>query len=228
MITSQIAEAVKKFSPNTILVWGENHQMLAPGVHSASWVDVYQPDLCQQFGWSWLCTINNPDAWDELGEEERADNVLWMPGMPVGDMGNDDIGLWPDRNVHMVHEQGDEYNNLPKPVVVTNIGEAPTRKQYKTLIAAAEGDDTRIVSRPGWTTLIINQALELWVTAVSGRDDLTFIFDDNLQDLKTEELLRVLAEIKRGDVVLRPLSEHLLATLEDSLMPPRLSGEDPV
>lgn len=199
-----IVDTLKNLPAHTALSWCDMHQKLAPGIHSASWVDVFEPTVCEAAGIGWAWTINNPTSWDP------AWGAMWTPEHPATIEGATQIALTPNRSVWgVIDPEGYGGELLPEPRVVTGFDLQPDPASQELLETVAREVGSTIDSRTGWTSDAINTVLRQWVTAFAHRPDLTFIEDENQTQPRNEALKAVIERLDAGEEETYQLGERV-------------------
>lgn len=200
----RIVGALKGLPAHTILSWCDMHQKLAPDIHSASWVDVFEPTVCEAAGIGWAWTINNPTSWDPSW------GIMWSPEQPATIEGATQIALNPNRSVWgVVDPEGYGGELLPEPRVITGFDLQPDPVSQQLLETVARETGSTIDSRPGWTSEAINTVLHQWVTAFAHRPDLTFLEDEDQTQPRDEALKSVIERLDAGEEATYQLGEYV-------------------
>lgn len=164
--------SLASFDRNSTVKFGEMHALAAPGVHSASWVDV-----CDVVDGVCLVTFVHPET-DDIGDGD----VVLAPDCDVWCVWDPEIGWYADDLRYVV-----------------DVGEQPTEQQRFELDSYVELEGGAISVRPGWTTSLLTETLAA-LAAANGRDDLSFVYVEDFRDPALDELEDLIASVEAGDV----------------------------
>lgn len=164
--TANIAAELVQYPHGTTLAWGDTHKLIQDHYHSASWVDVKIPEICEKLQYGWLVTILNTE---NLNIEEEKPWPIYKQS-PI-------IALEPDHTLWSVWNRKTMWHN-EKLLIVKNYKETPSQKELKQLEKLADETTGSIVETPLWSEKAINSVLQKWTIEQTGRDDINYVFDD--------------------------------------------------
>ena len=146
--------ALRDLPPGTVLHWAHDVVEPRPGVF-AGWVDAVVPELCAALGRSWLVSVVDPDGADD--DEVGAFDSVVLPH---------DASVRVGWDCHWgVYDGPAELLDGVRPASFDDSGTTP------------------VVVRPVWTVALVDEVLTFWVRAVSGRDDLSVRFSDQVAEM---------------------------------------------
>ena len=166
--TANIVSEIVTYPQGATLAWGDTHKLIHDTYHSASWVDVKIPEICEKLQYGWLVTILNTENLDI--EEEKP----WptYPQSPV-------IALEPDHTLWSVWDKQTMWHN-EELLVVKNYKETPNQNEFEQLEKLADKTGGTIVETPLWSEEAINNILYEWTVAQTGRSDINYVFDNDI------------------------------------------------
>lgn len=163
---------IKNLPPGTVVKWGANC-IDDKRLWAIGWVDVLVPELMELLGWNWIWTIERPTWIGDLVAKEKENNELWS------------FVLEPDLEVH-----GATVDGFWEPMLALGLDEvAPLELQN------SPGYD----SVPGWTVEVLNRGLANWCAQHADRTDITFEFDDGIEDPALIEAEASVLAMKNGE-----------------------------
>ena len=174
--TREIAAELQKYPEKSTLHWGDMHAKINKNLHRASWIDVYVPELCDKLGYSWLVTILDPENYDE--ETEQAWPIHPESSLILAKPSGTIWTLWNSAKMDYDEEV----------LIIKNYKETPNTDELSLLETKAESDTSTICEVAYWTSEDINNVLQKWTHAQSGRSDITFSYLDTIGEKLVKDL----------------------------------------
>lgn len=198
----ELVTFLKKLPPNVTLEWSDSSLMATDTVFYANYLDVFVPEICEALKWAWIWTVENPTL---LAEDSL--KYSWVSGQPVGDHQN--ISLLPDTTIWSVTDQ---FSHSPVDVTCLTHSANVTLSESQKLELANNYAPDKVTDFPGWSVATVNEILTQWVTAATGREDISFKFVQNLSDPFLTKALETMDRITKGQEQTYQISENVFAS----------------
>ena len=179
-----ISEELSKLPENTVLTWGMDTMLLADGVHRASWIDVYLPEICPIIEYNW--------AWTVISDTDEDAPSAWP------NRESTTIALAPDVTVYATFSKSEHWFTRDGHRAVVPLNEPASGSDMVILEAEALSVEGEVVASDAWTLTRVSEILAEWTFAHTGRSDIKFEYGE-FKTPMLEKVEKAAASIDAGE-----------------------------
>ena len=179
----RVIEIIKELPKDISISWGHDHYRLNPEGIRASYLDIYIPLICDQLSLNWLLTLEISDKLEGLVgriDEITSLKALIESWVMSSIITYDNIYLNPDKLLYLFTDIDSGWY-CERGSKLRDLGIDLDSEEIADFVNPTNNAQNNLVVLPGIGYEAINESLKSYIYFLSGREDISFYFDDSLE-----------------------------------------------